>query len=70
MTSPQLKERSQQLEMRVVSLETEPAQMKKVLAESQQRKNPWWLEIAGSCENNPTFDEAVRLGEKWRKLAE
>jgi hypothetical protein len=67
MTSQQLEERSQQLEMRVANLETELAQMKQMLAESQQRKNPWWLEIAGSCENDPTFDEAVRLGQEWRK---
>jgi hypothetical protein len=69
MTSQQLEERSQQLEMRVASLETELAQMKKMLAESQPRKNSWWLEIVGSCENDPTFDEAVRLGQEWRKSA-
>jgi hypothetical protein len=67
MTSQQLEERSQQLETRVASLETELAQMKQMLAESQQRKNPWWLEIAGSCENDPTFGEAVRLGQEWRR---
>jgi hypothetical protein len=70
MTSQQLEEHSQQLETRVVSLETELTQMKKMLAESQQRKNPWWLEIAGSCENDPTFDEAFRLGQEWRKSAQ
>jgi hypothetical protein len=58
MTSQQLEERSQQLETRVARLETEVAQMKQMLAESQQQKNPWWLEIAGSCEHDPTFDEA------------
>jgi hypothetical protein len=67
MTSQQLEERSQQLETRVASLETELAQMKQLLAESQQQKNPWWLEIAGSCEHYPTFDEAVRLGQEWRR---
>jgi hypothetical protein len=70
MTSQQLEERSQQLETRVASLEIELAQMKQILVESQQLKNPWWLEIAGSCENDLTFDEAVRLGEEWRKIAE
>jgi hypothetical protein len=70
MTSQQLEERSQQLETRVTTLELELAQMKKMLAESSQRKNPWWLEIAGSCENDPTFDEAVRLGQEWRKSSE
>lgn len=70
MTSQQLEERSQQLETRVATLELELAQIKKMLAESSQRKNPWWLEIAGSCENDPTFDEAVQLGQEWRKSAE
>jgi hypothetical protein len=70
MTSKQLEERSQQLETRVTTLELELAQMKQMLVESSQRKNPWWLEIAGSCENDPTFDEAVCLGQEWRKSAE
>lgn len=70
MTSQQLEERSQQLETRVATLEIELAQMKKMLADSLQRKKPWWLKIAGSCENDPTFDEAVRLGQEWRKSAE
>jgi chromosome segregation ATPase len=70
MTSQQLEERSQQLETRVASLETELAQMKQMLAESQQRKNSWWLEIAGSCENDPTFDEAIWLGQECRKSAQ
>jgi hypothetical protein len=61
---------SQQLETRVAKLELELAQMKQELAESSRRKNPWWLEIAGSCENDYTFDEAVRLGQEWRKSAE
>jgi hypothetical protein len=70
MTSQQLEERSQQLETRVATLELELAQMKQMLVESSQRKNPWWLEIAGSCENDFTFDEAVRLGQEWRQSAE
>jgi hypothetical protein len=70
MTSQQLEERSQQLETRVATLELELAQMKQMLADSSRRKNSWWLEIAGSCENDPTFDEAVRLGQEWRKSAE
>jgi hypothetical protein len=44
--------------------------MKQILVDSSQVKNPWWLEIAGSCEHDPTFDEAVRLGQEWRKSAE
>ena len=35
-----------------------------------QKKTPWWLKVAGSFENDPTFDEANRLGQEWRKSAE
>jgi hypothetical protein len=70
MTSQQLEERSQQLEIRVATLETELAQMKQKLSGSLQKKAPWWLKVAGSFENEPNFDEAVRLGQEWRKAAE
>ena len=33
-------------------------------------KTPWWLKVAGSFENDPTFDKANRLGQEWRKSAE
>ena len=70
MTSQQLEERSQQLEIRVATLETELAQMKQILSGALQKKAPWWLKIAGSFEDDPNFDEAVRLGQEWRKTAE
>lgn len=70
MTSQQLEERSQQLEARVAVLETELAQMKQMLSGFVQKQTPWWLKVAGSFENDPNFDEAVRLGQEWRKSAE
>ncbi|MEH2380450.1 MAG: hypothetical protein ACYT04_59535 [Nostoc sp.] len=70
MTSQQLEERSQQLEARVATLETELAQMKQMLSGFLQKQTPWWLKVAGSFENDPTFEEAVRFGEEWRKSAE
>ena len=70
MTSQQIEERSKQLEARVTTLETELAQMKQMLSESLQKKAPWWLKVAGSFEDDPTFDEAIRLGREWRKSAE
>jgi len=33
-------------------------------------ENDWWLKVSGSFANDLTFDEAVRLGEEWRKSAE
>ncbi|MBW4509078.1 MAG: hypothetical protein KME64_21545 [Scytonematopsis contorta HA4267-MV1] len=70
MTPQQIGEHSQQLETRVANLEKELAQIKETLAESLKKKEPWWLKVAGSFENDPTFDEAVRLGQEWRKSAE
>ncbi len=70
MTSQQLEERSQQLEARVAILEAELAQMKQGLSGLLQEEAPWWLKVAGSFENDPTFDEAVRFGQEWRKSAE
>ena len=64
MTSQQLEERSQQLEARVVALEAELAQLKQMLSGVLQKQVPWWLQVAGSFEDDPTFDEAVRLGQE------
>jgi hypothetical protein len=70
MTTQQLEERSQRLEARVTTLEGELAQMKQILSGFLQKESPWWLKVAGSFENDPTFDEAVRLGQEWRRSAE
>jgi hypothetical protein len=70
MASQQIEERSDKLEARVATLETELAQMKQMLSGSQPDRAPWWLKVAGSFEDDPTFDEAVRLGQEWRKTAE
>ena len=69
MTSQQLEEQSQRLEARVAALETELAQMKQMLFGFLQKQTPWWLKVAGSFENDPTFDEAARLRQEWRKSA-
>ncbi len=70
MTTQQLEEHSQRLEARVTTLESELMQMKQILSGFLQKESPWWLKVAGSFENDPTFDEAVRLGQEWRKSAE
>lgn len=61
---------SQQLEARVAALETELAQIKQLLRSGTQKKASWWEQIAGSLENDPNFDEAVRFGREWRGSAE
>ena len=70
MTSQQLEERSQRLEARVATLEAELEQMKQILSGFLHQEAPWWLKVAGSFENDPNFDEAVRFGQQWRKSAE
>jgi|GEM_PF-390398 len=70
MVNQQLEKNSQQLETRVATQEKELALLKKTIAASLKRKEPWWLKVAGSFEHDPTFDEAVRLGQEWRKTAE
>jgi hypothetical protein len=70
MTTQQLEERSQPLESRVTILEGELVQLKQMLSDFLQKESPWWFKVAGSFEDDPTFDEAVRLGQEWRKSAE
>ncbi len=70
MTPQQLEERSQQLEARVAILEADLAQLRQLLSNNLQTKSPWWLKVAGSFEDDPTFDEAVRFGQEWRRTAE
>ena len=70
MTSQQLEERSQQLEARIATLEAELAQVKQILSSAIEQEEPWWVKVAGSFKDDPTFDEAIRLGEEWRRSAE
>ena len=69
MTLQPLKNPSEKLEARVANLETELAQLKQILSKITEKEVPWWLKIAGSCEDDPTFDEAMHLGQQWRKSA-
>ena len=70
MPSQQLEERSQHLETRVSTLETELVQIKQLLSGFLPPKAPWWLQVAGSFEDDSTFDEAVHYGQEWRNSAE
>jgi hypothetical protein len=38
--------------------------------DSNEKQNPWWLKVAGSFENDSTFDAASYLGREWRESAE
>ncbi len=67
MTTKEIKDQTSHLEQRVSTLETELSEIKRMLAKSSQQKSPWWLKVAGSFEQDPTFDEVVQLGQEWRK---
>jgi hypothetical protein len=58
---------TEQLETRVSALEVEIARLKKRLAEKPPSRRPWWKEIAGGFANDPIFEEAMRLGERYRR---
>ncbi|GFE72086.1 hypothetical protein [Chroococcus sp. FPU101] len=67
MTAKQIQDNTSHLEDRVSALETELSEIKQMLAKSLPSKSPWWLKVAGSFEQDPTFDEVVKLGQEWRK---
>lgn len=54
------------VEERVGVLEREVAQLKKRLDATSTLAQPWWEEIAGTFADDPSFEEAVRLGRKYR----
>lgn len=70
MVYQQTENNPQHLEHRVATLEAELAQLKQLLANLLKQDTPPWLQIVGSAEHDPTFEEAVRLGREWRQSAE
>ncbi|MGK7880431.1 MAG: hypothetical protein AB4060_10075 [Crocosphaera sp.] len=67
MKTQPIQDNNSELEQRVSILETELSEIKQILDKSPQSKSPWWLEVTGSFEEDPTFDEVVKLGQEWRK---
>ena len=56
------------LEERVAVLEAKVEQLQRNEAvTTTQDDRPWWEKIVGVYENNPDFDEAMRLGREWRE---
>ena len=56
-----------QLESRLTVLEHEVARLKTQIATAPTCKNNWIEAIAGTFANDPVFDDAMRLGRKWRQ---
>ncbi|HVX86960.1 MAG TPA: hypothetical protein VH253_19405 [Phycisphaerae bacterium] len=55
-----------QVESRLLALEQEVARLKAQIAAAPNGTN-WVESIAGTFANDPLFDEAMRLGRKWRQ---
>ena len=70
MSIKQIQDKTSHLEQRVSTLEKELSEIKQMLAKSSGLKSPWWLKVAGSFEQDPTFDEVIKLGQEWRKSVE
>ena len=58
---------AKQLEARIAALEAEVASLKARLSNSDRPKERWWQQIVGTFENDPYYEEAMRLGRKYRK---
>lgn len=52
-----------ELEQRISALEHEIQRIKQKL--QLPRSQPWWENIVGVFENDPAFDEAMRLGREY-----
>lgn len=56
-----------EIEVRVSLLESEVDSLKRELREIKKAEKPWWEKIAGSFADDPTYDEAKRLGREYRE---
>ena len=52
---------------RLEALEAEVARLKNRLDQKDDQAIPWWKKIAGTFENDPLYEEAMRLGRKYRE---
>ncbi len=57
---------SKEIEIRVSALEGEIAALKKKLAKMEKISIPWWQKISGTFADDADYDEAMRLGRKYR----
>jgi hypothetical protein len=58
---------SETLEARLSVLEREMAQIKRLLRTKSGPAEPWWERIAGVFEDDPVFEQAMKLGRQYRE---
>jgi len=55
------------MEARLSTLEREIAQIKRLLRSKSVPTQPWWERIAGVFEDDPVFEQAMKLGRQYRE---
>ena len=58
---------SETVEARLSALEREIAQIKRLLRTKPGTSEPWWERIAGVFEDDPVFEQAMKLGREYRE---
>ncbi len=61
MSAPSLEERVAALEIKLEHLEQQRNN------HSSQDDRPWWERIRGTFKDDPSYDEAMRLGREYRE---
>ncbi|MBI3822498.1 MAG: hypothetical protein HY289_07440 [Planctomycetes bacterium] len=57
----------EKLEQRLGALEAEVAKLREQNGKPQTDDRPWWEKIYGTFANDPYYEEAMRLGRKYRE---
>lgn len=55
-----------QIIKRLQALEAEVEQLKRGRPAASAAQKPWWEQIAGTFENDPLYEKAMRLGREYR----
>ena len=58
---------SETIEARLSALEREMSQIKRLLENASRPGEPWWERIAGAFEDDPAFEQAMKLGRQYRE---